>query len=291
MKSYSLYRDLIMKGWKDMSNLLNTCAKLIDEIKNKTPLVHNITNYVTVNDCANAILAIGGSPVMADDQDEVEDIVSISSALVINIGTLNKRTIASMIVAAKKANGLKIPVILDPVGAGASRLRNKTVEYILSQIKVDVIRGNLSEVSFIAGLEVFTKGVDSAIEDEKNDAMEISKLVSQKYSCIVAITGKEDIISDGTRFAKVSNGHKLLSKVTGTGCMTSALVASFCGITKDYYAAAITGITSMGISGEIAFEKAGTIGTGSFHIHIIDAISNMNSKLFLGRGKINEKKH
>ncbi|HQD50545.1 MAG TPA: hydroxyethylthiazole kinase [Defluviitaleaceae bacterium] len=274
-----------------MSLLTKSCANLVDEIRVKNPLIHNITNYVTVNDCANAILAIGASPIMADDCEEVEEIVSISSALVINMGTLNKRTISSMIMAGKKANELNIPVILDPVGAGASGLRNKTVSDILSEVKVNVIRGNLSEISFIGGLEASTRGVDTAVEDEKNDAVELAKRIADKYSCIVSVTGKVDIISDGIRFARVANGHKFLSKVTGTGCMTSALVASFSGITKDYYTAAVTGIASMGIAGEIAFEKSGHKGTGSFHVQIIDALTNINGSIFIERGKIDEKKY
>ena len=274
-----------------MNHLINACTNLLDEIREKNPLIHNITNYVTVNDCANAVLAIGASPIMADDSGEVEEIVSISSALVINIGTLNQRTISSMIMAGKKANELNIPVVLDPVGAGASRLRNQTTQQILSQVKIDVIRGNLSEVCFLAGLNASTKGVDSALTDEKNDAVGIAKLVSDRYSCVVGITGKVDVISDGIRVAKIRNGHKLLSKVTGTGCMTSALVGSFCGITRDYYTATVVGIATMGVSGEIAFQKSGVMGTGSFHISIIDVLSNMNSTIFLERGKIDEIKY
>lgn len=261
---------------------------LIGEVRTKTPLIHNITNYVTVNDCANAVLAIGASPIMADDVAEVEEIVSISSALVINIGTLNQRTIESMIIAGKKANELHIPIVLDPVGAGASSLRNKATREILSQVKIDVLRGNLSEVSFVAGLSVSTKGVDTAEADQKNDATDIAKKVADKLSCVVGITGEVDTISDGVRVAKIANGNKLLAKVTGTGCMTSALVGSFCGATTDYYTAAVAGIAAMGISGELAFEKTGAVGTGSFHIGIIDALSNMNSTCFAERAKIDE---
>jgi hydroxyethylthiazole kinase len=274
-----------------MNNLTNACMNLISRVREKMPLIHNITNYVTVNDCANAVLSIGASPIMADDGGEVEEIVSISSALVINIGTLNHRTITSMIMAGKKANELNIPVVLDPVGAGASSLRNKATQEILSQVKIDVIRGNLSEVSFVAGLRVSTKGVDTSESDEKNNGVDIAKLVANKFSCVVGITGKEDIISDGIRVAKIANGHKLLSKVTGTGCMTSALVGSFCGVTKDYYTATVTGIATMGISGEVAFAKAGAMGTGSFHVAIIDALSNINSTNFAERVKIDETKY
>ena len=271
-----------------MNHLTNACIDLLKEIRVKTPLIHNITNYVTVNDCANAILAIGASPIMADDIGEVEEIVSISSALVINIGTLNQQTITSMIAAGKKANELHIPIVLDPVGAGASSLRNKTTQEILSQVKIDVIRGNLSEISFVAGLKSSTKGVDVSKEDEKNDAVDIAKLAANKYSCVIGITGEVDVISDGIRVAKISNGNKLLSKVTGTGCMTSSLVGSFCGVAKDHYTAAVVGIAAMGIAGEVAFLKAGAAGTGSFHIGIIDALSNMDSILFKERAKIDE---
>ena len=274
-----------------MNYLINNCADLLHEIRIKSPLIHNITNYVTVNDCANAILAIGASPIMADDVGEVEEVVSISSALVINIGTLNQRTVDSMIRAGKKANKLHIPVVLDPVGAGASTLRNETTQKILSEIKIDVIRGNLSEISFIAGLSVSTKGVDTSKADEKNDAEAIAKSVANKYSCVVGITGEVDVISDGIRIVKITNGHKLLSKVTGTGCMTSALVGSFCGITKDYYTATVTGIVVMGIAGELSFVKTREMGTGSFHIGIIDALSNMNSTYFVERAKIDETKY
>ena len=274
-----------------MNHLINACTNLFYDIREKNPLIHNITNYVTVNDCANAILAIGASPIMADDNAEVEEIVSISSTLVINLGTLNQRTIASMIMAGKKANELNIPVVLDPVGAGASKLRSQTTQQILSQVDIAVIRGNLSEISFLAGFKASTKGVDTAKADEKNDTVTIAKAVSNRYSCVVGITGKVDVISDGIRVTKIANGHKLLSKVTGTGCMTSALVGSFCGITRDYYTATVAGIAAMGISGEVAFERVGAMGTGSFHINIIDVLSNMNSKIFLERGKIDEIKY
>jgi hydroxyethylthiazole kinase len=272
-----------------MNKITSKVAELLSEVRNKKPLIHNITNYVTVNDCANVVLAIGASPIMADDIEEAADITAISSALVINIGTLNHRTVDAMLSSAKKANELGIPIVLDPVGAGASALRNKTTEQILANAKISVLRGNMSEISFIAGLGATTKGVDAAESDiTSNDGVAIATAVAKKLGCIVAITGATDIISDGERVVKISNGHKMLSDVTGTGCMSTALVGSFCGATKDYFAAAIGGITSMGIAGEIAFEKAGTQGTGSFHIAIIDTISKLTQKVLLERAKINE---
>lgn len=265
--------------------------KLLEKVRVNKPLVHNITNYVTVNDCANILLAIGGSPIMADDIKEAADITQISSALVINIGTLNERTIESMIASGKKANELNIPVVFDPVGAGASDFRNETTKRILEEVKMSVLRGNMSEIKFISGLESTTKGVDASESDartENDEGINIAKSLSKKLNCTVAITGATDIISDGERVAILENGTKLLANVTGTGCMTTALVGAFCGASSDYFISAISGIMSMGIAGEIAFEKAGQIGTGSFHIAIIDAISNLNTKIIRDMAKAQE---
>lgn len=273
-----------------MSDIISKAAELISTVRETVPLVHNITNYVTVNDVANAELAIGGSPIMADDRDEVCDITSISSALVINMGTLNARTVESMILAGKKANELGIPVVFDPVGAGASKLRNETAEKILNSVKIDILRGNISEISFAAGLNAATKGVDAAEGDEKNDIEAVAEASAQKYGCVTAVTGKIDVITDGNRIAKIENGHAMLSKVTGTGCMTSGLVGAFAGACRgDYFTAASSGIACMGISGEMAYEKAGDIGTGSFHIAIIDALSKMDGIVFAERAKLYEK--
>ncbi len=266
-------------------------GKLLEEVRTKKPLVHNITNYVTVNDCANILLAIGASPIMADDIKEATDITKISAALVINIGTLNERTIESMIESGKEANRLKIPVVIDPVGAGASDFRNETTKRLLEEIKVSVLRGNMSEIKFISGLESTTKGVDASESDTKtgnNEGINVAKSVAKKLKCIVAITGVTDIISDGEKVAILENGTKMLANVTGTGCMTTALVGAFCGAGSDYFIGAISGIISMGIAGEIAFEKAGQIGIGSFHIAIIDAISNLNSEIIRAMAKVQE---
>ncbi len=273
-----------------MNKITEASASLLGELRKKKPLVHNITNYVTVNDCANVILAIGASPIMADDIGEAADITSISSALVLNIGTLNHRTVESMLASGKRANELGIPVVFDPVGAGASDLRNETAKTILSTIKISVLRGNMSEISYIAGLGSNTKGVDAAEEDiASNDGKAVAIAVARKLGCVVAVTGATDIITDGERVAAISNGHKMLSDVTGTGCMTTALVGSYCGAGKDAFIAAVGGIASMGIAGEIAFEKAGINGTGSFHIAIIDAISQLDEDIFMERAGINEK--
>lgn len=272
-------------------NLLAQIVRLLEEVHRKKPLIHHITNYVTVNDCANIVLAIGASPIMADDIEEVETITSISSALVLNIGTLNRRTIESMLAAGKKANALNIPVVLDPVGAGASELRNRTTERLLNKIKISVLRGNMSEIRFVAGLEADTKGVDASDADlvrgtEKGRA--VAEKVAKKLGCVTAITGATDIVSDGVRTILIENGTKLLSNVTGTGCMCTSLVGAFCGVADDTLIAAAGGILSMGIAGELAHESAGQIGTGSFHIAIINAISKLNTETLAGRAKIHE---
>ncbi|WP_394884485.1 hydroxyethylthiazole kinase [Clostridium butyricum] len=267
-------------------------VELLNRLKNKKPLIHNITNYVTVNDCANILLAIGASPIMADDLKESADITSIASALVINIGTLNERTIESMIASGKKANELNIPVVLDPVGAGASSFRNETTKRILEEIKISVLRGNMSEIKFIAGLESETKGVDASESDLKSDSDEgirVAKSLAKRFNCTVAITGVCDIVSDGEKFVTIENGKKMLSNVTGTGCMTTALVGGYlgaCETKEDLFIAAISGIVSMGICGEIAEERAGSIGLGSFHMAIIDAVSNLDEEDLLKRSKI-----
>lgn len=264
-------------------------SNLLNEVRNKKPLVHNITNYVTVNDCANILLALGASPIMADDIKEAADITKISSALVINIGTLNERTIESMIASGKMANELNLSVVFDPVGAGASEFRNATTKRILEEVKINVLRGNMSEIKFISGLEVSTKGVDASESDLKSgndEGIKICKNLADKLKCTVAITGATDIVSDGKRVAILENGTKMLANVTGTGCMTTSLIAAFCGAGLDYFIGAVSGITAMGVSGEIAFEKAGEIGTGSFHIAIIDAISNLNSEIIKNMAKV-----
>lgn len=257
-----------------------------NNVKEKNPLVHCITNYVTVNDVANILLACGGSPIMADDIAEVSDITSISSALVINIGTLNDRTIASMIKAGKTANEKNIPVVLDPVGAGASPLRNKTVKSLIEQVHFTAIRGNLSEVSFIAGLKVNTRGVDSSDEDDKKDAVSVAKTVAERCNCTVAITGVMDVVTDGKRVAKISNGVSLMRKVTGTGCMLSAVVGAYIGANPDAFCATVSAVILMGIAGEIAYEKCANLGTGSFHIAIIDAISKIDDNIIAEKSRV-----
>lgn len=270
-----------------MPDIIKECQAAWTAVREKSPLVHNITNYVTVNDVANIELAMGASPIMADDESEAADIASIANALVINIGTLNSRTIVSMIKAGKAANSKNIPVVFDPVGAGASALRNETTEKLLKEVKMAVIRGNVSEMSYIAGISANTKGVDVSADDLRRDKLSIAKAVAEKYGCTAAITGEVDVITNGKRSVEIHNGVAELSRVTGTGCMTTGLLGGFAAVCEPF-AAAVCAVASMGIAGELSFERNCKPGTGSFHIGLIDAISLMNGEIFTERAKINE---
>lgn len=271
-----------------MNRIRKEAAEVLSQVRSKAPLIHNITNYVTVNDCANALLAIGASPIMADDIEEAADITAISSALVLNIGTLNRRTVESMLEAGKRANKLGIPVVFDPVGAGASALRNRTVLKLLEQVQVSILRGNLSEMSFVAGMQSATKGVDASESDRGNDSVSVALSAAKKYQCIAAVTGAVDILSDGEKIVKIRNGHPMLSRVTGTGCMTSALTGACAAVAGNGLTAAAAAVTAMGLAGELAYESAGETGTGSFHVALIDALSRLTPSLFEKRAKLDE---
>lgn len=260
---------------------------IIENVRRKKPLVHNITNYVTVNDCANMVLACGGSPIMADDALEVEEITSICNALVINIGTLNTRTIESMILAGKKANALKIPVILDPVGAGASKLRTETTNKLLAEVKFSVIRGNISEVKSIAAGSNSTVGVDAndvdkIVEENLDNAIEFVKDLAKRTGAVIAVTGEIDIITDGTKTYIVRNGHAKMGDITGTGCMLTSIIGTFCGGNKkDILNATATAIGAMGLCGEMAYKKIKERmeGTGSLKVYLIDYMSNLQGNV------------
>lgn len=268
-------------------------GNLLENVRERAPLVHHITNYVTVNDCANITLSIGASPVMADDINEVEAMTSIASSLVINIGTLNSRTVECMIKAGKKANEVGIPVILDPVGAGATPYRTKVAKTIMDNIELAVIRGNLSEIKTLYGINTKTKGVDSLYDTSIKDELEKGKLLAKDFSkrvgSIIAITGAVDIVTDGKMIYTVENGHKIMSKITGTGCMCSSLIGAYLGTNEDNLLAALSGVVSMGISGELAYEslKEGG-GTGTFKVKLMDNIYNLSKEVIEKRGKINE---
>lgn len=263
----------------------------IADIREQNPLVHHITNYVTVNDCANVMLAIGGSPVMADEIKEVAAITGLASSLVINMGTLNERTVPAMMLAGKTANQKNIPLIFDPVGVGASSFRNQIAEELIKNLSFSIIRGNISEIKFIAGLGSQTKGVDASTNDwlSESDTQVIANQLASKLKCIIVITGKIDIIADGTRTIAIHNGHPMLSQLTGTGCMCSSLLGAFSSVANEnYFEAAVGAILTMGIAGEFAYENVGQDGNGSFRIALHDAISQMDDHMIEDRRKIYE---
>lgn len=274
-----------------MNNIKQSAADLINQVRERVPLVHHITNYITANDCANITLGIGASPVMADAPEEAADITSISSSLVLNIGSLNERTISSMMVAGRAANQAGIPVIFDPVGVGASRLRNEISTQIVDKIKIGVLRGNVSEIRYLSGKKSQTKGVDASEHDMKNSAesVTVAKLLAAQLECVVAITGAIDVISNGERTFCIENGNEMLSSITGTGCMLSSLIGAFCGAAPDRALdATIAALLTMGIAGEIAFSKAGNVGNGSFRTVLHDAVSRMDADTLMRRAKIYE---
>ena len=260
--------------------------KILDNVNAKTPLVHSITNYVTVNDCANILLACGGSPIMADDENEVEDITSICDATVINIGTLNQRTIRAMIKAGKKANELSHIVVLDPVGAGASALRTRTTFELLDNIKFSVIRGNISEIKTLARGSGTTKGVDADIrdavtEDSLEEAVSFAKNLSKKTGAVIAITGAIDLVADSNKAYVIRNGHPMMSRITGSGCMLTEVIAAYCAANPDILLdATAAAVCAMGLCGEIAYNK--TVenggGTSTFRTFLIDAMSRMTAE-------------
>ena len=259
----------------------DTYAAMLNKVREDKPLVHHITNYVTVNDCANITLSVGASPVMADAIDEAADIAAIAGSLVLNMGTLNERTIPSMIAAGKSANAKGIPVVFDPVGAGASKLRNDTAARLIGEVKISVLRGNISEIRFVAGLSSETKGVDASESDlaDAGSAGQIAEGLAKKLGCVVVVSGAVDTISDGNKTIHIENGHPMLGNLTGTGCMCSSLIGSFCGAAaNELFSAAVAAMLFMGIAGELAFEKAGRLGNGSFRVALHDAVSRMDAE-------------
>ena len=254
----------------------------LDNVRKTVPLVHNITNYVTVNDVANILLACGGSPIMSDEPEDVEDITSICGGLNINIGTLNSRTITSMLLAGKKANLLGHPVVLDPVGAGASQLRTDTANRLQREVKFTVIRGNISEIKTLASGAGTTKGVDADVADKVTEenldsAVAFAKAFAARTGAVVAITGAIDIVADAHKAYCIRNGHPMMSSITGTGCQLSALTAAFVTANPDQpLEAAAAAVCAMGLAGEIAHSRLSPLdGNSTYRNYIIDAVYNM----------------
>lgn len=258
--------------------------EMLDNVREKKPLIHNITNYVTVNDCANILLACGASPIMSDEEKEVSEITSICDGLNINIGTLNERTVNSMIIAGKRANELNHPIVLDPVGVGASSFRTETANKLLDNIKFTVIRGNISEIKTLALGQGNTRGVDADISDSVtpeniDKVINFLKEFSNKTKAVVAVTGAIDIVVYSNKAYCIYNGNSMMSCVTGTGCQLSAMITAYitANINEPLQATAAA-ICAMGLCGEKAYELLSEKdGNSSYRNYIIDAVYRLTS--------------
>ena len=267
---------------QEVGTMMREC---FDKVREKSPLVHNITNYVTVNDVANILLACGGSPIMSDEPEDVVDITSICGGLNINIGTLNQRSIRSMFLAGEKANELGHTVLLDPVGAGASGLRTGTAKELMAKIKFDVIRGNISEIKTLAQGSGTTKGVDADVADavtEENldQAAAFVKAFSKSCGSIAAVTGAIDLVSDGETCYVIRNGRPEMGRITGTGCQLSGMMTAFITANPNHkLEAAAAAVCAMGLAGEIGFARMQDgDGNATYRNRIIDAIYNMTGE-------------
>ena len=266
----------------EKSQTVASLAPLLGRVRDQRPLVHHITNMVVMNDTANITLAIGASPVMAHALEEVEEMVKLARALVLNIGTLTPEQIEAMLRAGQRANELGIPIVLDPVGAGATSLRTQSALRLLRELHISTIRGNASEVGTLVGVAAETRGVDSISLSEDREV--VASRAAREFACTVAITGARDVISDGERLARVDNGHPLLAAITGSGCMATTLVGAFLAVESDAWLATTAGLVAMGLAGEIAAPKAG--GPGTFRSHLLDAVAALNEETIVRGQKV-----
>ncbi|MBN1561303.1 hydroxyethylthiazole kinase [candidate division KSB1 bacterium] len=257
----------------------------VQSIRARAPLVHNITNYVVMNTTANALLCIGASPVMAHAGEEVEEMIgltrSVGGALVINIGTLSQKWIASMSAAMRAAKTLNVPIVFDPVGAGATTLRTNTCHKLLGDVSPTIIRGNASEIMALLDSHIQTKGVDSS--EGAPLALDSAKALAARYHCVVCVSGEVDIITNGSDHVTIRNGHAMMARVTGLGCTATALIAAFAAVNPNPLDAAAHGMAVMGIAGEMAAEKA--VGPGTLQLHFYDALYNLSREEIVKRLK------
>lgn len=252
-------------------DLRERIPEVLRKVRNEVPLVHHITNVVVTNITANVTLAVGASPVMAHALEEVQDMAGAAKALVLNIGTLTPELVEAMILAGRTANTRSIPVVLDPVGAGATPLRTESAQRILSEVKISILRGNEAEVSVMGGFGGTIRGVDSV--SGYHDRGTLVRETASKLACVVAVTGAADFISDGERLAVVENGHPMLRHVTGTGCMATSVIAAFAAVEKDLLVATAAALAYYGYAAERA--AARSEGPGTFQAALFDCLFNM----------------
>lgn len=264
------------------SSLAQRAAANLTAVRSRKPLIHNITNFVVMNTTANALLACGASPVMAHAAEEVAEMVAYAGALVLNIGTLTQTWVEAMLIAGRKANELKIPIILDPVGSGATRLRTESARRLIRELSISVIRGNASEVLSLSQDGSRTKGVDSVHRVEEAEAAAIA--LARELTTTLAITGPVDLVTDGQRVLRVSNGHELMGWVTGTGCTATALIGAFLAVDADPVTATATALAYFGLAGERA--AAISSGPGSFQASLLDALFQIDHQALASGARI-----
>ncbi|HEX9349919.1 MAG TPA: hydroxyethylthiazole kinase [Gaiellaceae bacterium] len=254
-------------------------------LRERKPLVHQITNYVVMNETANATLALGALPVMAHAKEEVEEMASVAGALVLNIGTLSQPWIGAMRLAAKAANAAGVPVVLDPVGAGATRFRTETAKRILDEAEIAIVRGNAAELATLAGREAEIRGVESI--GASDSGAELATAAAVALGCVAAVTGPVDHVSDGDHVIAIRNGHELLGAVSGTGCMATAITGCFVALAPDRpLEAAAEALVAFGVAGEDAARDAK--GPGTFHAGLYDALYNLDPDTIDSRAKVDE---
>lgn len=266
-----------------MKNIPKKIEKDISAIQKEKPLIHHITNQVVMNDTANIVLGLGAAPVMAHAKEEVEEMTTISGSLILNIGTPTPNLIESMIKAGKKANKTETPVLLDPVGAGATNLRTKSAKKILNEVNIDILKGNPGEISAIAGVTGKVKGVESKV-DSKKDTIKKAEELAKKHDLTVVVTGEKDTVTDGEKTKRIENGDELLGRITGAGCMLGSVIASFNSINEDSFSAAIEGTLVYTVSAEIAANNC--YGPGTFRKNLLDEIYNISWEDIKERMKI-----
>lgn len=249
---------------------LDELEQILGRVREHKPLVHNITNVVVTNFTANGLLALGASPVMAYAKEEVAEMAKIAGALVLNMGTLDETVVHSMHVAGRSANAHGVPVIFDPVGAGATPYRTETARRMMDEVKVSVLRGNAAEVANVIGESGTIKGVDAA--DTAKDAAELARKAAQQLGCVVAVTGADDFVSDGDTTWKISNGTALLTKVTGTGCLLTSVIGAFTAVEKDLVKAAVSALAYYGVAAEEALKVSGGNRPGTFQIEFLNQL-------------------
>ena len=264
-----------------MINVQSLIADL-DSVRQTSPLIHNITNYVVMNNTANALLSIGASPVMAHSTEEVAEMASIASALVLNIGTLEPEWVKAMLIAGETALNKNTPIVFDPVGAGATSYRTCVCKQIIDECKPSIIRGNASEIMALCNANTKTKGVDSTNSSES--ALESAKELAHETKTIVVISGQTDYITDGVNTNTVINGNPLMARVTGMGCTATAIVAAFAAVNKNMLIAATHGMAIMGIAGEIAASKSR--GNGSMQVNFLDELYNIDAEIIKNNIKL-----